>query len=192
MKRFYALICFPALLILVVAAGTFSPVFDRKGFVGGVFTGNASGLTNYSFTNYFCELRQTAGQSITLPLAGSVQRITNWTSSVNVGGKFGINLTGGYITNLVDGYVTIAPNLNISGPDIDNYNFYVQTNDVNVPWAYASFTLAGASYVATVRPQTTIWLPANTRISVIGFCDVQAEPSTVVSYSTFTVTKESQ
>lgn len=179
-------------LIILLASCTFafaqfSPTVDPKGFIGGTFTGNGSGLTNLP-TKLFAELRQTAGQTYTLPIAGSFQRLTNWTSSAT--NQLGANLVQGYITNTVAGYYRITCSINVSAPALDNYNFYVRTNDVNVPWAFASYTIHDASYIATISMNTITYLPASTRICISGFCDVQAEPGTVVSYSTFTVSKE--
>jgi len=182
---------FLAILLVASAAfgqGTISPIKDSRGFIGGTFTGNASGLTNYLGTNYFGELRITGAPNHgATDTSGTPSRLTNWNSSVSFG--VGVNASLGYLTNNVEGYWTISGEMNVSADDVENYNFQLSSNGVVIAPTIRSFTLAGTSYVAAIPFSYTSYLPANTRISIGAWTDV-APTANTVTLGTFRIERK--
>lgn len=182
---------FLAILLVASAAfgqGTISPIKDHRGFIGGTFTGNASGLTNFLGTNYFGELRITGapnhGRTDT---SGTPSQLTNWNSSVSFG--VGVNASLGFLTNNVAGYWKISGEMNVSANDVENYNFQLSSNGVVIAPSIRSFTLAGASYVAVVPFSFTSYLSAGTRISIGAWTDV-APTTDTVTLGTFRIERQ--
>lgn len=170
------------------ADNSISPTRDRRGFIGGTFTGNASGLTNYLGTNYFGELRITgATDHGNTDTSGTPSRLTNWNSSVSFG--VGVNASLGFLTNNVAGYWTISGEMNVSAADVENYNFQLSSNGVVVAGTIRSFTLAGTSYVAAIPFSYTSYLPAGTRISIGAWTDV-APTANTVTLGTFRIERK--
>lgn len=168
--------------ILLLAAltcfgqGDKSPKVDSRGFIGGTFTGNASGLTNILATNYFAVLKITnATAHGTMVAGGTPFRITNWNSSMSFGA--GVNPSLGYVTNNVASYWTIDAVLSVGASGLENYNFVVFSNDVAINMPGFASTVPDAGYIQTCPIQTTLWLPANTRISIGVFTDVADQTS---------------
>lgn len=168
--------------------GAISPIKDNRGFVGGTFTGNASGLTNYLGTNYFGEMRITTTPNHgTTDTSGTPSQLTNWNSSVSFG--VGVNTSLGYLTNNIAGYWTISGEINVAAADVENYSFQIISNGVAVDGAARSFTLAGASYIATVPISYTTYLPAGTSISIGAWTDV-APAANTVTLGTFRIERK--
>lgn len=182
-----------SILAAVISISSFadnliSPTRDLRGFIGGTFTGNASGMTNYLGTNYFGEFRITDfANHITTELGNDAQQITNWNSSVSFG--VGVNASLGYLTNNLAGFWKISGEFTFNADDIENYNFSIYSNNVEVVGTTRSFTIAGASYNGAVPISYTTYLPANTIISIRALTDL-ASSTNKVTFGVFRIERQ--
>lgn len=139
-------------------------------------------------TNYFGEMRIIGTVNHGTFLADNTFRnITNYNESDSYGCT--LSVAKGYITNNVAGYWTGIATPNFGASDVENYNVEFATNDVPIASSLANVTVGAAGFILPTIATITLYLPANTRVSVAVYTDVETQ-SGVVGAGTFRLEKK--
>jgi hypothetical protein len=160
------------LLILLLATaqicfgeGTLSPVRDQKGFIGGTFTGNGSGITNIPPEPKFFALKYNSPiTGVPITTDATPLRMTNFEASAS--SVFTLARTNGYVTNKVgDGWFSLYYNIALYTATADSLGLEIYTNGVALAGSYSS-SYSDGSGATMLSGNATVYLVTNSLIEL--------------------------